>query len=128
MKALKTTKNDKLFKHINREMYDSKGDVDYNKLRAILNIRVKTIAAAVGKTMRAIEKNPHSEAIQKKLRKIVFIISLLKEMLGTETEALIWIKSPNPEFGGISPMDAIVEGEVDAVIEYLLDIRKGALT
>ena len=128
MKSVKTKGDNKLLKHIDRKMYDSVGYVDYNKLKSTLNIRIKTLAAAVGKTTRAVEKNPHSESIQKVLRKIVFIFSLLKEMLETETEVLIWIKSPNPEFGGLSPMDTIVKGEIDAVIEYLLDIRKGALT
>lgn len=117
----------KLFSHIERDSYDTKGFVDYHKLQKNLHIKVKTLASAIGKTTRAIEKNPHSENIQEGLRKIVYIIALLRKMLESGTEILIWLKAPNPDFDDSSPMDVIAQGEIDAVIDYLADIRKGAL-
>jgi hypothetical protein len=128
MKSVENLKENTLLRYVDRDMYDAKGFVDYIKLRSNLNIKVKTLATAIGRTTRAIEKNSSSENIQKGLRKIVFILSLLKEMLGSKEEAHIWIKAPNPEFGGISPMDVIARGESEAVIDYLMDIKKGALT
>jgi hypothetical protein len=75
---------------------------------------------------RAIEKNPNSKKIQKGLRKIVYIIALLKEMLESDADSQIWMKAPNPDFGGLSPLEVIEKGEIDAVIDYLIDIKKGA--
>jgi len=118
----------KLFQHVDRRLYDSKGFVDYHQLQKHLNVRIKALARVVGKTPRWLEKNPGSETIQKELRKVVSVISLLKEMLESETEVLIWLKAPNPEFSGLCPWDVIVQGEVAAIITYLIDIRKGALT
>ena len=70
-----------LLGHVDRRLYDVKGFVDYRKLKERLHIKVKTLAAAIHRTPRALEKNPRSENMQKGLRKIVHIISLLKEML-----------------------------------------------
>lgn len=127
MKSVNATKQ-KLLEHIDCKFYNSEGFVDYQKLRKKLHIKVKDLAAVVGRTQRAIEKNPYSEAVQTVLRKIVFILTLLREMLATEAEILIWFKSPNPDFGGLTPLEAIAEGEIEAVIHYLMDVRKGALS
>ncbi|MBU4257576.1 MbcA/ParS/Xre antitoxin family protein [Patescibacteria group bacterium] len=117
-----------LLQHVDRKLYNAKGIVDYHTLQRHFNVKVKTIASAIGRTPRALEKNPRSENIQKGLRKIVYVISLLKEMLESEAEILIWLKAPNPEFSGLSPWDVITQGEMEAVIDYLIDMRKGALT
>ncbi len=117
-----------LFKHIKRDLFDSNGFVDYQKLRKNLHVKVKSLAAALGKTPRAIEKNPRSDNIQKGLRKIVYIMALLKEMLESENDINIWMKAPNPDFGGLSPWEVIQDKDMDAVIDYLADIKKGALT
>ena len=118
----------KLLHHVDRELYDTKGFVDYHELQKHLHVKVKTLADAINKTPRALEKNPNSESIQKEFRKIVYILSLLKEMLATESEILIWLKAPNTDFDGLSPWDTIAQGEIDAVIDYLIDIRKGSLS
>lgn len=117
-----------LIEHIDRKLYNAKGIVDYHKLKEHINVKVKSLAHAIGKTPRALEKNPESENIQRGLRKIVYIISLLKEMLESKTEVLIWLKAPNSDFDGLCPWDVIAQGEVDTIIDYLIDIRKGALT
>lgn len=118
----------RLFKYINRSLYDMKGFVDYNKLREHLGIKVKTLAHAIGKTPRALEKNPQSEKIQNEFRKLVYILVLLKEMLSSEDEISIWLKTPNPDYDGLSPIEIISDGKSDSVIGYLEDIQKGALT
>lgn len=125
---MSTLAEEKLLGHVDRGLYDAGGFVDYHKIQKHLNIKVQNLAHAVGRTPRALEKNPQSEKIQQGLRKIVYIVSLLKEMLGSEAEILIWLKAPNSEFNGLSPWEVIVQGEVDAAIDYLLDVRKGVLT
>ena len=74
------------------------------------------------------QKNPYSENIQDKLRKIVYILVLLKEMLRSEEEIAIWLRAPNPDYDGLSPMEIITAGKMDSIIRYLEDAQKGALT
>ena len=122
------TINKKLMAHVNQQVYDVEGFVDYQVLKKQLHIKVKSLADAIGKTPRSIERNPNTEGIQKGLRKIVYIIALLKEMIPAskvKKEWLIWLKSPHPEFDGLTPWEVIQKGDCDAIIGYLQDIQHG---
>jgi len=127
MKCVGTVIEKKLINNINLKMYTGEGIVNHNILKEKLKVTIKLLAQAVGRTPRTLQKNSESEAVQSGLRKIVYVYKLLEEMLGSEKKALIWLKAPNSEFGSLSPVDIIAKGEVDVVIDYLMDVRKGAL-
>ena len=116
---------EKLFSHIEQKFYDSEGYVDWIKLRKYLGLKVKNIAYIVGRTPRALEKNPRSEKVQKELRKLLYILELLKDMTKNESDIQLWLRAPNPEYGGLSPLEIISQGKIDSVIGYLEDIKKG---
>ncbi len=119
---------ERLFRHVDFELYDKKGFIDYKSLRETLDVKVKDLAYASGITPRSLEKNPHSKKIQYALRKIAYIYNMLEEMTGSKKDALVWLKAPNPDYNGISPLEIILEGKVGEIIDYLDDIKKGALT
>lgn len=119
---------EELLKHVDRDLYDMKGFVDYQRLKDRLGIKSIRLAQAIGKTQRALQKNPYSENIQNKLRKIVYILVLLKEMLSSEEEISIWLRAPNLDYDGLSPIEIIAKGKMDSLIRYLEDIQKGSLT
>jgi len=127
MKCVDKVIEKKLINNINLKMYTEGGIVNCDVLRESLKISTKLLAQSVGRTPRTLQKNPESEAVQLGLRKIAYLYKLLEEMLGSEKKALIWLKAPNSEFGGLSPVDIIAKGEMDIVIDYLMDVRKGAL-
>lgn len=127
MKYVGTSIEKKLINDINLKMYTGEGIVNHNILKESLKVTTKLLAQAVGRTPRTLQKNPESKAVQSGLRKIVYVYKLLEEMLGSEKKALIWLNAPNSEFGGLSPVDIIAKGEMDVVIDYLMDVRKGAL-
>jgi len=118
----------RLFRHINHDIYDKRGYIDCRHLRENLGIKIKDLAMAVGVTPRTLEKNPRSEKAQTSLRKIAYIYSILEEMIGSEEGALVWLRAPNPDYDGASPLEIISQGKVDAIMRYLDDIKKGALT
>lgn len=117
-----------LLKYVDRNLYDMEGFVDYQKLKERLGIKMVSLAQAIGKTQRALEKNPRSENIQNKLRKIVYILILLQEMLISREDTAMWLRAPNPDYDGLSPLEIITEGKMDSIIRYLEDIQKGSLT
>jgi uncharacterized protein (DUF2384 family) len=119
---------EKLLKYVDRNLYDVEGFVDYRRLKERLGIKMIKLARATGKTQRAIQKNPYSENIQEELRKIVYILVLLQEMLDSYEEISIWLRAPNPDYDGLSPIEVITEGKMDSIIRYLEDIQKGSLT
>lgn len=116
-----------LTRHVQTSLYDINGFINYHNVQKYLNIRVKNIAHALGKTPRALEINPQSEGIQKGLKRVVYIFQLLKGMLETEQEVLVWLRAPNPDFEGLSPLDIIIDGKMDTIIDYLEEIKRGAL-
>jgi hypothetical protein len=117
-----------LLKYVDRNLYDMEGFVDYQKLKERLGVKMVSLAQAIGKTQRALEKNPRSENIQYKLRKIVYILILLQEMLISREDIAMWLRAPNPDYDGLSPLEIITEGKMDSIIRYLEDIQKGSLT
>jgi uncharacterized protein (DUF2384 family) len=125
---MNTASKEILLKYVDRNLYDMEGFVDYQKLKERLGIKMVSLAQAIGKTQRALEKNPRSENIQNKLRKIVYILILLQEMLNSREEIAMWLRAPNPDYEGLSPIEIITEGKMDSIIRYLEDIQKGSLT
>jgi hypothetical protein len=116
-----------LTRHVQGSLYDSQGFVNYRNVQKYLHIKTKNIAHALGKTPRALEINPQSEGIQNGLKKFVYIFQLLKAMLQTDQEVLTWLRAPNPDFDGLSPLDIIIDGKMTAIIEYLEEIKRGSL-
>lgn len=119
---------EKLFKYVDRDLYDVEGFVDYQRLKERLGVKLIKLAHATGKTQRALQKNPYSEGIQEQLRKIVYILVLLQEMIESKEEITLWLKAPNPDYDGLSPIEVITQGKTDSIVRYLEDIQKGALT
>ncbi len=117
---------EKLFNHTEKNFYDSEGYVNPTKLRAYFGLKASNIAHIVGRTTRSLEKNPRSEKVQIELRKIVYCHTLLKSMTNNESEILLWLRAPNPEYGGLSPLEIISQGKIDSIVNYLEDIKKGS--
>jgi len=117
-----------LSKNVDLNLHGINGYVDYRRLREQLGIRSIKLAKAIGKTQRYLQKNPQAEGIQKELRKLAYLMVLLKEMLGSREEISIWLNSPNPDYEGLTPLEIITQGKIDSLTRYLEDIQKGSLT
>jgi len=116
------TKN-KLLNNVNLNFYDAEGFFDYIEILSFFHVKKKKLTDALGLTSRAVQ-NPHSENIQNFLKKIIYMHILLEDMLDSEKEIKIWFNTPQVRFGGISPKDYIfASGEIDAIIDYLHDIK-----
>ena len=112
-----------LFDHLNTKLYDLEGFIDTEKIMDFLKVKKTFLIHAIGMSPRTLEQNPHSDTVQKNLKKFVYIFELLDEMLPSEREMLIWLKAPRLQDGGKSPLDIIYEGKMDKIIEYLHDLK-----
>lgn len=119
---------DSLSKNADGNLHCMNGYIDYRRLREQLGIKSMKLAKALGKTQRYLQKNSQAEGIQKELRKLAYMMVLLKEMLGSREEILIWLNSPNPDYEDLTPIEIIIKGKSDSLIRYLEDIQKGSLT
>ena len=60
---------------------------------------------------------------------VLYVLELLKNMTENESEIQLWLlRAPNPEYGGLSPLEIISQGKIDSVVGYLEDIKKGSPT
>jgi hypothetical protein len=119
---------DSLSKNSGRNLHGINGFVDYRRLREQLGIKSIKLAKAIGKTQRYLHENSQAEGIQRELRKLAYLMVLLKEMLGSREEISIWLNAPNPDYEGLTPLEIITHGKIDSLTRYLEDIQKGSLT
>jgi len=47
-------------------------------------------------------------------------------MTKNESEIKLWLRAPNPEYGGLLPLEIASQGKIDSVADYLEDIKKGS--
>ncbi|WP_168059816.1 antitoxin Xre/MbcA/ParS toxin-binding domain-containing protein [Candidatus Manganitrophus noduliformans] len=117
----------RLFRHVERGFYDETGSINIENLRKELGLTLEQIAKAVGKNIRTLQKNSHSRAIQQRLIQIVAVLTLLNELIDNPQEGQVWLNAPHPDFAGMTPKQLIVEGKAQALVDYLNEIRTGAL-
>lgn len=117
----------RLFRHVERGLYDETGLVNIEQLRRELGLTLDELAKAVGKTLRTIIRNPHSRAIQKRLLQIIAVLTLLHEMTDGPEEVTLWLNAPHPDYAGMTPKQIIIEGKAQILVDYLNEIRTGAL-
>lgn len=65
------------------------------------------------------------EEIKQKYSKVY---KMLKGMVRTEDEIFEWLAAPNPEYENLSPLEILAKGHIDEIMNYLEDVKKGALT
>lgn len=117
----------RLFRHVERGFYDETGSVNIENLRKELGLTLAQMAQAVGKNVRTLQKSSRSRAIQERLIQIVAVLTLLHELIDSPQEAQVWLNAPHPDFAGMTPKQLIIEGKAQALVEYLNEIRSGAL-
>lgn len=98
------------------------GRVDTVKLARELDIPLEALAGALKKTRRYLNMDPKAKSIQVEAIKIVRMMDELSERLGERRFALFWLKTPQPEFGGKTPIECMREGRLELVLGLAHDI------
>lgn len=117
----------RLFRHVERGLYDETGLINLDNLKKELGFTLEQMAQAVGKNLRTLQKNPRSRPIQERLTQIVAVLTLLHELAENTQEAQVWLNAPNPDYAGMTPKQLILQGKAQALIDYLNELRAGAL-
>lgn len=64
------------------------------------------------------------EALEKTILKSKLILEMVTQMLGgDDAKAMIWLKTPNVDFGGSTPDDLIRNGRGHKVLNYLQSLK-----
>ena len=109
-----------------KEPYDSHGRVDTEAVAKRLGVKMAVLAHALGMKPDTLRKNPVRESAQPIAQRLVAVIAELTRLFdGDEKSALIWIRKPNPDLEGASPLQVISEGDLDVVEGIVEAIASG---
>lgn len=113
--------------HTEAGFYNDLGNVDAKRVRDYLHVNTEDIASITGKSDRRIRQAPDAAALQPALKKVVYIVSGLKQLTGGDDRSVrIWLKAPHPALDGDSPIDLMRGGEIDIVVKLVDHMLSGA--
>jgi|SRR5690625_554777 len=105
----------------------SSGRLDSLRIASYLYIEIKQVAIITGSTEQLIRDEPDAPSIQEPLRKVALIISGLLELTGGDKRSvLIWLKALHPVLDDESPLNLMMSGKINVVVDLVDDLLAGA--
>ena len=89
-------------------------------------VSVAKLAKMVGRSRQTVAKTPDSVALQAALRQFERVARLRAVL--PEDDFLKWLRMPNEQLGGSSPLEYIEEGRAEAVGDLVADMLTGAMS
>jgi transcriptional regulator with XRE-family HTH domain len=83
----------------------------------LLSISVRTLAALEGGT-------PLTDSVQRRVTELERLIDGLREVIKPESLGA-WLRTPNPAFGDLKPLEVVERGEADRLWEMVYFLRSG---
>jgi putative PIN family toxin of toxin-antitoxin system len=93
--------------------------IDARRLATYLDVPLSAIARAAGKDYKAVFKSPASAPLQALLAPLHRTIVVLERVLGNRGSALAWLNRPSEQLEGITPMQLVLEGRCETVVDLL---------
>lgn len=113
----------KIFDTIPKEdicgLYD-KGGVNHKKLLEIINFKNDDVGIATGVAKASVRFDSKMPAeLKERLEEWAIAVNLVASYFKNSEKTIIWLKTPNPMFGGISPRDMIRLGRFKKLLKYI---------
>lgn len=103
-----------------QELHDPRcGRLDAAKFAGYLDVPLKRLAEALGKTYSATHKTPAAPDVQPFLQSVKTSLVILEDVLGDRPAVLAWLNHPHADLGGRTPLDVILQGHPNAVKNML---------
>jgi uncharacterized protein (DUF2384 family) len=103
------------------------GYVSPQRVAARLNLSLGDLARMTHVHRNTLARQPSSPAVQRRLDPVVRILAAAEELSGDADQAIVWFRhQPLPGHGGRTARDLVEEGQAEAVLTYLEDLRDGA--
>ncbi len=92
-----------------------------------LRLSLADLARLVHVHRNTLAKHPASPAVQKNLEPVVRILAAAEELTGDADRAIVWFRhQPIAGYGGRTASQLVEEGQAEAVLSHLEDLRDGA--
>jgi hypothetical protein len=90
-------------------------------------VSVQTLASLAGVHRNTVSQHPDSDRLQSRLRDMVKAIIAAAGVTGDLDKAIYWFRNePIGDYRHKTAAELVAEGELDAVLMYLEDLRNGA--
>lgn len=112
-----------------RELHNpDSGRLDTRRIAEYLNVPLSHLAVALGKNYRTLYKTPDSTGVQPLLWPIKTSLTILTEALGDRATVLAWLNCPHPNLDMRTPLEVMLKGRADLVMEMLVRAAVGIPT
>ena len=95
------------------------GRLDANAVARGLGVSVAALAKSIGLTPSALSKRPHARAAQEGLRQVEFVMTALRQMLGSDSRIRAWLNSQHPDLDGQPPLTLLTKGSAKELADYV---------
>ncbi|MGH2412723.1 MAG: MbcA/ParS/Xre antitoxin family protein [Microcystaceae cyanobacterium] len=94
--------------------------VSLKKLAQLMGVNHSVLAEIVARDVRTIERDLASERVHKQLQPLIYTLKMLFELTGGhQAEIQRWLREPLIEWRGLSPLDCLCQGRLDAVVNLV---------
>ncbi|MDJ0902969.1 MAG: DUF2384 domain-containing protein [Xenococcus sp. MO_188.B8] len=102
------------------------GNLSLKQLAKFIDVNYSQLSKIAGVNSRTIERDLASTKTTQKIQPLIYALKMLWELTnGSQTDIQAWLKEPLVEWRGISPLDRLLDNDVDAVVQIVERIYYG---
>ena len=102
------------------------GDLSLKQLAKFIGVNYTQLSKIVGVNIRTVERDLASDKTAKKMQPLIYALKMLWELTdGSHADIQAWLKEPLVEWRGISPLDRLLDNDIDAVVQIVERIYHG---
>ena len=106
-------------------LFTDEGEVKVKETREFLSLSMQQLADVFGLTLDQVRETRMSDKVKEKIKELAAALEFVAETFdGNATKTKFWIKTPNPNFGGSTPLNLIIHGKHQKVLNFILAARK----
>ena len=102
------------------------GDLSLKQLAKFIGVNYTQLSKIAGVNIRTVERDLASDKTARKIQPLIYTLKMLWELTdGSHADIQAWLKEPLVEWRGISPLDRLLDNDIDAVVQLVERIYHG---
>ena len=102
------------------------GDLSLKQLAKFIGVNYTQLSKIAGINIRTVERDLASDKTAQKMKPLIYALKMLWELTdGSHADIQAWLKEPLVEWRGISPLDRLLDNDIDAVVQIVERIYHG---
>ena len=100
-------------------IYES-GNLSLKRLAKFIGVNYDKLSKIAGVNIRTVERDIASSNTAKKIQPLIYALKMLWQLTdGSPTDIQVWLKEPLIEWRGLSPLDRLLDHDIDAVVQIV---------